>query len=121
MEDVITETGADMMNFTQTMSKLRKEYAEAHENRGLRYERVYDVYILKEIFIEGLPESIRQSMRSYWGSKIRARVHELARHATSFTILQHGLRNTPAASKHDNMDNRRGNQKREGRNFNIIK
>lgn len=108
-DDVIAETDAEILRFTQPPTKSPTEYAEALWNKALRCDRVYDEYVLKGIFIEGLHESIRHSMRSYWGSRKNATVHDLARHATSLTNLQHGSRIPDVPRNMDRPNNRRGN------------
>lgn len=89
--DLIAETDVAMMPFTQPSNKSPTKYDEAPCNVVLRCNQVYDEYVLKSKIIEGLSESIHQSMRSYWGSKDNAAVHDLASHAMSLTKLQRGL------------------------------
>lgn len=55
-DDIIGEREADTMKFTQLSNKQATEYTEVLWNKALRYHRVYDEYVLKGIFIEGLPE-----------------------------------------------------------------
>lgn len=64
--DIVSETDASMMQFTQPLNKLATEYSEALWNNALRCERVNDEYVLKGVLIEGLLESIRHTMHSYW-------------------------------------------------------
>lgn len=54
---------ADMMHFIQTSNKSPSEHADALWNKVPGCKKVYDEYVLKGIFIAGLPESIRHSMR----------------------------------------------------------
>lgn len=69
MEDVIAETDADMICFTQPSSKPTTEHAEALLSKALQFNRVHDEYILLEISIEALPVYFRHNMHSYWGAK----------------------------------------------------
>lgn len=96
------------------------EYAEALWNEALGYNRVYHEYALKGIFIEGLPEFIRHSIRSYWGSQKNDKLHDLVSHVTLLTKLQRGSPNTKTPRHHDKMANRCENQGQRGRIFNII-
>lgn len=66
------------------------EYAEALQKKALRCDRVYEDYILMGFHIKGLSESNGHSMRSYWGLEKNDTVHDLMRHATLITKLQHG-------------------------------
>lgn len=59
--DPITETDGDMVHFTQPSSQSPAEYAGDVWDRVLRCHRVYDKYLLKGIFLEGLSESIQHT------------------------------------------------------------
>lgn len=87
-DDVIPEMDADMMRITQASNKKPAEYAEALWNKVLRGDRDYDEYVLQDIFIEGLPESVYHGTRSYYGPKKSKTIQDLAHQATSMTKLQ---------------------------------
>lgn len=53
MDDVLTETDAGMMGFTQPSSKSPTEYAEALWNKMPRCDKVYDKYEFKGTFYRG--------------------------------------------------------------------
>lgn len=85
--DVIAETDCDMVRVAQPCNKSPTEYIETLWNKGL-FGKVCDEYVLKGIFIEGFPDSIRFSMSSYLGWNNSALVQDLERHVTSLTKLQ---------------------------------
>lgn len=60
-------------------------------------------------------------MHSYWGSKKKATLHDLVRHANSLRKFQHESHNTETLHQHEKMDDNRVNQARRGRNVNLIK
>lgn len=76
-----------MMHSTHLSNKLPTKNAEALWNKVLPCNGVYDDYVFKGGVIEGLSESIRHFMRSYWQSKKNATEYELVCHATLLTKL----------------------------------
>lgn len=78
--DVIAKTDDKMMPFTQPPSKLATDYSEALWNEILELYPVYNKYHLECTLIGNLPKSTRQSMMSYWVSKMRCIVQNLARY-----------------------------------------
>lgn len=86
--DVVAETVADLMHFTQPWNKSPLENSEALWNKALLRDRVYDEYVWNSIFIESLSESIRHTMRCYQVSKKNATVHDLERQTMSLMKLQ---------------------------------
>lgn len=85
--NVIAEMHADIMHFTHLSSTSTAEYANAPWNKLLQCNRVYDDYVLKGIFIEGLFGTGCPSYHLYSGSKKVATEFYMARNATSLTIL----------------------------------
>lgn len=63
--NVIAETDSDKVWFTQPSNKWHTEFADALWNKELRCDHVYDEYILKGDYIEGLLEYIVLSIRSF--------------------------------------------------------
>lgn len=72
-----------MMHLTQLSNKSPTEYAEVLLNKFQRCNRGHDEYVLNASFIEAVPESIPQCMRSYWGSKKTATIHYMSLRASS--------------------------------------
>lgn len=86
-DDVIAEAEADLRHFTQTRNITPQEYAVALTLKVLRCGPVYTEARMIGIYIEGLQESIRSTVRTYWGEHPQADLNALARHATSVTNL----------------------------------
>lgn len=82
--DLITETYADIMRFTQPSNNPHSGHADGLWNKVHRCIRVYNECILNGIFIEELPESTCHGIRIYWILKKSAAVYHLLRHPTSF-------------------------------------
>lgn len=55
-----------MVHYTQLSNKLHMEYTEAMWDKAIRWNWVFDEYVLKRIFIERLPDLIRHCMQSSW-------------------------------------------------------
>lgn len=51
-DDIIAETDANMIKFTQSSNESPTEYAEAMWNKALRFDRVYDKCVLKAILLK---------------------------------------------------------------------
>lgn len=109
IDDVITETGADMMGFIQLSNRSPTEYAEVLWSKALQCIRVYDEYVLKGSFTGALPESVHHNMRSYLSSKKSTTIHDLAHHMMSLTKVQRGLHNANRMHNNDSPDSRRRN------------
>lgn len=62
-DDLIAETEAGIMRFTQPLNSTPFRYAELLQAKALRFNPVYNEYRLKGNFIKGLPHSMHQSMR----------------------------------------------------------
>lgn len=118
VDDVIVQTDTNIMSFTQLSNKSPTEYTEAFWNNAHQWNSVSDEYVLKEISIEGLSESVRRSTRSYWSSKKDSTLHDVAHRANLLTKLQHDIRNTDAPYHKEKTDNRRENTKRRDSNVN---
>lgn len=63
-------------------------YAEALVSRLLRCEEVYLEYVLKEIFIKILLQSVRHRILSYWSTHLGSNLYVLAYDATPLRALQ---------------------------------
>lgn len=81
----------------------------------LRCNLVYDEYVLKRIFIKGVPESIGHNMRSHLGTKKSTTVHDLLHHDISLTKLQLGSRTTDTRRNTGKRGNRRRSNGLKGR------
>lgn len=53
-DDVIVETNFDMIWFKKLWTKSHTDFARAMGTKGTETERVYDTYVLKRSFIEGI-------------------------------------------------------------------
>lgn len=73
-DDMITETDADMKQFTQLSKTLPTVCAEALFNNIFRWNMVHDQYGLNGIFIECLREFICRNMHTYCRSEKTATV-----------------------------------------------
>lgn len=62
-------------------------YSEVLGEKALRFGRAYDESSLKRAFVEGLHESIRASMRIYWGAHKDAIFQNLMRYITSLSMV----------------------------------
>lgn len=62
----LADTYVDMMNFKQPTNQSAMEYTQTLRTRPLRCIRVYGKYRLKGKIIEGLRQSIQESLESYW-------------------------------------------------------
>lgn len=60
-DDVVADTDANIVKITQLSNKSPKEQAGALWNKVTRCNQVYDEYVFKRAFIEGLSESILTS------------------------------------------------------------
>lgn len=69
-----------------------------YEIRLLRYDRVYFVYVLKQLFVQGISGSFWHIICPYCGSNKSAMAHDLARHVKSISILKYGSR--PSDTSH---------------------
>lgn len=75
--DVINKTDADIMMYTQQLNKAPIKYAEFIWIMALLCDCVYHEYVLKGNFIEGLQNSMAQSMPSIYGTTNHAKVQDL--------------------------------------------
>lgn len=64
-DDIIAETSANMLQFTQLSNKAPKKNVGALRDKAFRCNMVYNEYVLKVILIVGLSESIHHSMHSF--------------------------------------------------------
>lgn len=78
---------------------------------------------MKETFIEGLHESFRQRMRSYWSMYTGETLYDLARQATSLQALQMEteLYSEKGSDHRQNLKNRRGRRGNSPSTVNFVK
>jgi len=86
-DDVIAETEAGLRQFVQTPKMTEQDYATQLTLKVLRCGAVYSEARLIGMYVEGLHESIRGAVRTYWGEHPEADLNKLARHATSVSKL----------------------------------
>lgn len=115
--DVIAETDAYLMPFTEQLSESPTEYGKALWDKALKCYRACYGYVFKGTCIECLSKSIGNSMHSYFGSNTSAAVHYLVRYVTSSTWLQTIWRRTNAPCHNEKTDNQRGNTGRKDGNL----
>lgn len=120
--DVNAKTDADMTCFMQLSTIWRTECAEAFWNKELLCESIWQISPQGGVYwgITGILQSMRHSMRSYWGSKKWAIVQDFARYATSLTKLRIGSRNTNVLRHNKNTETWHGNNGRWGTHANNI-
>jgi len=87
-DEVIAEADAEINRYRQPDRMSPPDYAHNLWTKALRCGTVYDEDRLKGIFIEGLHESICQSVRNYWSKNGDADLQELARHAKSMANIR---------------------------------
>lgn len=68
----------DMRSFKMSSSKTPNDYAEAPRTEALRCNQIHSDSILKQIFVEGLPDFMRYSMRYYWSVHKSSTLHDLS-------------------------------------------
>ena len=109
-DEVIAEAVSDINNLKQKDKQTAAAYADALLTRAYRCGRVYNESRLRGIFVEGVHDSLQQSMREYWGRQKNATLTQLARHADSLRQLQTG--STLPTTSIDKIDkNRQGRNK----------
>lgn len=82
------------------------QYAEAQLAKYLKFGEVYDMYVLKEVFIDGIRSSVEQFMKWYWSTHLGTALFVLARHKTWLQAI------TKEANVHSEKEtNHRGNTK----------
>lgn len=106
--DVILESDLDMMWTIAPSTKKPMEYAEAAWSKALRCNRIIDEYVLRDIFVTKLPESICHSSSSCWVCKGDPIIHDLAPHIISMAKLQHGSDSFNLDLNNVNMNSRNG-------------
>lgn len=108
------------MQFTHLSKILPPKYSKAMCVKGLWCNRGHDEHVLKNICIERLTKSIRDSMHLYWSWEKTAAVHDQAEHAPSLTELQHVSGNIDASYSNPKTDTRCGNTRSRGMNIHNI-
>lgn len=71
---VIVETDGMIMRFSQSPKRARIGYAILHWTKALQSNRVHEKYVTKDIFIDGLEESICKSIDLFWHSYSQAKM-----------------------------------------------
>lgn len=82
-DDVIPKTDSVLMRYIQPSTMSQTRFGKALEPKALRCGEVYNIYIYKEISIEGLHESVCHGMQLYWCTHLGSTLYALPRHATS--------------------------------------
>lgn len=113
MEDVITESYAEIERFTEVANKTLMGYAKLLWSNALKCDLIYHENVLKGIFIEVLPKSFGQSLRAFPTSKKNATGHDRVRNAASLTNLQHGFRLMDVPSSIEQQLSRLDNRKNQ--------
>jgi len=110
-DEVIAEADAEISRYRQPDRMSPQDYAHNLWTKALKCGTVHDEDRLKGIFIEGLHESIRQSVRNYWSKNGDADLQELARHAKSMANIrgdkptQSPMTDKPQRGRRDNRNN----------------
>ena len=86
-DDVIAEAEEGLRHFVQAPGMTELDFATKLTLKVLRCGHVYNEAKMIGFFIEGLNESIRSSVRSYWGENPAADLSTLARKAASIAKL----------------------------------
>lgn len=73
-KDVISETDAKIIRFTQPPNQNSIKYAELLWVKSFRYDRVFDENVPRGKFMEGIQDSTCQSLRSFSVSNKHAHV-----------------------------------------------
>lgn len=68
-DEIIAEKTADINAMKQQDNQTATKFSQYLWEKVLRCKQVYEEYFLKGIFIEGLYESFRHIMRTYWEKK----------------------------------------------------
>lgn len=89
-DDIISGVGfaSALTRYNQPSTMSTTHYVEALVSKSLGCGEVSDEYALNEIFIDGLPETVRHSMRWYWITHPRSTMYDLLRYATALRTLQ---------------------------------
>lgn len=106
-DDEIAKAEAGIMQFKKPERMSATLFSELLWEKALRCGRVYNDARLKALFIEGLHTSIRLSMRLYWAANKDATLHDLARHATSLSKFQEGLKKASSKEQPESRDRRK--------------
>lgn len=107
---VIAQTDATQTRITQLSTMLTILHAKGLKIKSLRCGEVYEQYVLKRIFIEGVHKSVRHSMTEYWSIHPELTLCYLAHRATSQRALQKGTNvlSEKESENTQNTESRRG-------------
>lgn len=84
----MVKTKVDMQNFMISSSTTPNDYVEALWSKALCLNQVYTKYMLNDIFVDRLPDSMRNNTWSYWTCNNPPTLHDLMRPPTSLRTLQ---------------------------------
>lgn len=86
--NIIAEADHEIVRFPEPKNMSPLQYAEALWMKNVWGPQVYDEYVLKETFVEGLPSYIRHSMRSYCRKNKHAALQKFVHEVIFLTKLQ---------------------------------
>lgn len=87
-DDIIAETNCNIQCPVKPWTMLQLECVNEPWLKTLGCPHVYDEYVLKETFVEGLPQPIRQSMLPYCTSQRTAPLHKVVYKTTPLTKME---------------------------------
>lgn len=109
-DDFMAETEVDMANFKQPEGMFSVPYSQVLLEKALHCGHLYDELRLKEVFVEGLHDSIRFLIRPYWSAHKDVNLENLAPYETSQPRLQEVYKSTSTRSNNNNSTRRRRKQ-----------
>lgn len=86
-DDMIAQAEADLFNRRQPPNINEERYASTLLEKALQFVPVHTEAKLKGLYIEALPDDIRQNFRSHWATNVSAELDVIARYAASVETL----------------------------------
>lgn len=91
--DFLLETNSENTRYAKPLTMLPLKFANELWFKTLRCPQVYEEYVLMGFFVEGLLQTIRQGMQSYWSSHKTAQRQKMAHSGKRWRIMpQHPLK-----------------------------
>lgn len=106
-EDLIPEAEAAIKNFKQRKHTSAVRYSEVMWEKAVRCGRFDEEACLKKVFIGGLHEPVRLSMRSYWRAHKEETLQSLAQYAAPLIRIRKWSNNTRTPSRNICHDQRK--------------
>lgn len=103
-DEVIVEADAEITYLKQPKRMSAVRNSEVFWKKAVRCDRVYEEALLNRAFTEGLQESVRFFMRTYWGVHKDATLLTLARLTRSLFKLPEGSNSTSTLGQHIRYD-----------------